>query len=91
MFEVCHKNALPLFLGLGKTPACKIACVVPVINHLEQRLKKSGFLIDEASANGLFNLISTKDKSDIPILCIDEAFNFFLKLPNSGQSQSSSH
>ena len=61
MFEVCHKITLPLFLGLGKTPACKIVCVEPVINHLEQRLETSDFLIDEASENGLFNLISTKD------------------------------
>ena len=79
MFEVCHKLTLPLFLGLGKTPACKIVCVEPVMNHSEQRLETSGFLMDEASENGLFNFISTKDKSNIPISCIDEAFSFISK------------
>ena len=65
MFEVCHTMSLPLFLRLGKTPGCKIACIEPVNNHLEQRLENSGFLIDEVSVNGSFKLISTKGRNDI--------------------------
>ena len=55
---------LPLFLGSEKTLTCNITCLEPVINYLEQRLvEKSGFLIDEASANGLFNLIQQRTRA----------------------------
>ena len=87
---LCTLCTLIYFIGSGKTPACKIACIEPIINHLEQKLEKSGMLLDETSASGLFNLISSNDKSDVPILCIDEAYNFFAKLPTSGKAHTAS-
>lgn len=55
---------LPLFLGSEETLTCNITGLEPVINYLEQRLvEKSGFLIDEASANGLFNLIQQRTRA----------------------------
>ena len=39
--------------GAGKTPACNIGCVGPLILHLEPRIDR-GILVDETSSNGLF-------------------------------------
>ena len=59
LFDSWKENGNLFFVGLapsgaGKTPACNIACVNPLISHLEPRVQRS-ILVDETSSNGLFN------------------------------------
>lgn len=63
--------------GAGKTPACHLGCIDPIVEHLEPKLEKS-IVVDEASANGLFNHFSSGDT--VPILCVDEAQVFLSKI-----------
>ena len=63
--------------GSGKTPACHLGCIDPIVSHLEPKIEKS-IVIDDASTNGLFNYFNTGDT--IPILCIDEAHAFLTKI-----------
>ena len=69
--------------GAGKTPACNIGCVGPLISHLELRIDRS-ILVDETSSNGLFNHFVNFQKSAagecVPVLCIDEGYTFLSKL-----------
>lgn len=63
--------------GSGKTPACHLGCIDPIVEHLEPKLEKS-IVVDEVSSNGLFNHFSSGDT--VPILCIDEAQSFLSKV-----------
>ena len=69
--------------GTGKTPACNIECVSPIISHLEPRIDQN-ILIDETSSNGLFNHIVNFHKGlageSVRILCINEGYTFLNKL-----------
>ena len=65
--------------GAGKTPACHLGCIDPVVEHLEQKIGKS-VVLDKASSHGLFNHFVLGDT--VPILCIDEAHAFLVKLSN---------
>ena len=61
--------------GAGKTPACNIGCVKPLISHLEPRIDRS-ILVDETSSNGLFNhFVNFQKGADgecVPVLCIEQ-------------------
>ena len=70
--------------GSGKSPACHHECIDPIVEHLEAKLGKS-IVLDETSANGLFNHFVSSDS--VPILCIVEAHSFLTKI--SGASKSS--
>ncbi|XP_066925267.1 uncharacterized protein [Clytia hemisphaerica] len=61
--------------GTGKTPACKIGCINPVVHNLE-RTKKKQFVFDEPSSSGVFSLISNSSQDFVPIICVDEAYTF---------------
>lgn len=63
--------------GSGKTPACHLGCIDPIVEHLEPKLEKS-IVVDEASSNGLFNHFTAGDT--VPILCVDEAQSFLSKI-----------
>ena len=63
--------------GSGKTPACHLGCIDPIVEHIEPKIEKS-IVIDDASSNGLFNHYNTGDT--IPILCVDEAHSFLTKI-----------
>ena len=65
--------------GAGKTPACHLGCIDTVIEHLEPKIGKS-IVLDEASSHGLFNHFVSGHT--LPILCIDEAHAFFVKMAN---------
>ena len=59
-----HSNPSMIALapsGAGKTPACNIGCVNPVISHLEPKVDAS-LLDDETSSTGLFNLYAASGK-----------------------------
>ena len=77
--------------GAGKTPACNIGCVGPLISHLELRIDRS-ILVDETSSNGLFNHFVNFQKSAagecVPVLCIDEGYTFLSKLISTSKSAS---
>ena len=40
--------------GSGKTPACHLGCIDPIVEHLEPKIEKS-IVMNDASSNGLFN------------------------------------
>lgn len=63
--------------GSGKTPACNLGCIDPIVSHLEPKIEKS-IVINDASTNGLFNHFNTGDT--IPILCIDKVHAFLTKI-----------
>ena len=63
--------------GSGKTPACHLGCIDPIVEHIEPKIEKS-IVIDDASSNGLFNHFSTGNTN--PIICIDEAHSFLTKI-----------
>ena len=69
--------------GSGKTPACHLGCIDPIIEHLEPKIK-STILLDVTSANGLFNHFVSSQLS--PIICIDEAYSFLMKLASPTKS-----
>lgn len=69
--------------GCGKTPACHLGCIDPIVEHLEPKLEKS-IVVDEASANGLFNHFSSGDT--VPILCVDEAQAFMSKILSASKA-----
>ena len=77
--------------GAGKTPACNIGCVGPLISHLELRIDRS-ILVDETSSNCLFNHFVNFQKSAagecVPVLCIDEGYTFLSKLISTSKSAS---
>lgn len=77
--------------GAGKTPACNIGCVRPLISHLEPRIDRS-ILVDETSSNGLFNHFVNFQKGAagecVPVLCIDESYTFLSKLISTSKSAS---
>ena len=77
--------------GAGKTPACNIGCVRPLISHLEPRIDRS-ILVDETSSNGLFNHFVNFQKGAagecVPVLCIDEGYTFLSKLISTSKSAS---
>ena len=53
------------------------------MQHLEPKLEKS-IVLDETSANGLFNHFVSCNT--VPILCIDEAYSFLSKISSSSRS-----
>ena len=63
--------------GSGKTPACHLGCIDPIVEHIEPKIEKS-IVIDDASSNGLFNHFTTGNTN--PIICIDEAHSFLTKI-----------
>lgn len=69
--------------GAGNSPACHYGCIDPVLEHLEPKIEKS-IVLDEASANGLFNHFVAVNT--VPILCIDEAYSFLSKLCSASNS-----
>ena len=77
--------------GVGKTPACDIACVKPLISLLEPRVQRS-ILVDETSSNDLFNHFvncqTGTDRAHVPLLCIDEGYTFLQKLISTSKSAS---
>ena len=96
LFDSWKENGNLLFVGLapsgaGKTPACNIACVNPLISHLEPRIQRS-ILVDETSSNGLFNHFvncqTGTDRAHVPLLCIDEGYTFLQKLISTSKSAS---
>ena len=44
--------------GSGKTPACHLGYIDPIVEHIEPKIEKS-IVIDDASSNGLFNHFNT--------------------------------
>lgn len=69
--------------GAGKSPACRLGCIDPLVGHIEPKSNTS-ILLDVASANGLFNHFVSS--SSVPILCIDEAHSFLNKLSSEAKS-----
>ena len=63
--------------GSGKTPACHLGCIDPIVEHIEPKIEKS-IVIDDGSSNGLFNHFTTGNTN--PIICIDEAHSFLTKI-----------
>ena len=63
--------------GSGKTPACQLGCIDPIVEHIEPKIEKT-IVIDDASSNGLFNHLTTGNTN--PIICIDEAHSFLTKI-----------
>ena len=70
--------------GAGKTPACHLGCIDPIVEHLEPKIEKS-IVMDSASSNGLFNHFASGDT--VPVLCIDEAHSFLMKISSFSKSQ----
>ena len=60
--------------GIGKTPAARHSCRLPLTEHLEAKVNKTMWT-DEPTENGLFNFFVTNDDV-VPMLCIDEATEF---------------
>ena len=96
LFDSWREKGNLFFVGLapsgaGKTPACNIGCVGPLIEHLEPRIDRS-LLVDETSSNGLFNHFVNFHKGatgeSVPILCIDEGYTFLSKLISTSKSAS---
>ena len=94
LFDSWRENGNLFFIGLapsgaGKTPACNVACVKPLISHLELRVQWS-ILVDEMSLNGLFNHFvncqTGTDRVHVPLLCIDEGYTFLQKLISTSKS-----
>ena len=69
--------------GSGKTPACHLGCIDPIVEHLEPKIEKS-IVMDDASSNGLFNHFVSGDT--VPVLCIDEAHSFLMKITSLSKS-----
>ena len=101
LFDSWRENGNLFFIGLapsgaGKTPACNIACVRPLISPLELHVQRS-ILVDEMSLNGLFNHFvncqTGTDRAHVPLRCIDEGYTFLQKLISTSKSasQTSNH
>ncbi len=60
--------------GIGKTPAARHGCRLPLTEHLEAKVNKTMWT-DEPTENSLFNFFVTNDDV-VPMLCIDEATEF---------------
>lgn len=82
LFDSFREKGNLFMLGLapsraGKTPACNIGCIRPLISYLEQRIDRS-VLVDETSSNGLFNHFVNFQRGAagecVPVLCIDEGY-----------------
>ena len=71
-------------LGSGKTPTCHLICIDPIVEHLEPKIEKS-IVMDDTSSNGLFNHFVSGDT--VPVLCIDEAHSFLMKISLSKSPQ----
>lgn len=94
LFDPWREKGNVFFVGLspsggGKTPACNIGCVTPLISHLEPRVDRN-LLVDETSSSGLFNHFVNCQKGGnqvhVPILCIDESYSFLHKLTSTSKS-----
>ena len=94
LFDLWREKGNLCFVGLapsgtGKTPACNIGWVSPIISHLEPRIGQN-ILVDETSSNGLFNHIVSFHKGvageSVPILCINEGYTFLNKLTSTSKS-----
>ena len=76
--------------GTAKTPACKHGCIIPLVNHLEPKVGQT-LLVDDTSVSGLFHFFSTQDAANVitPILCVDEAHEFYKRLafPSKSSTQ----
>ena len=70
--------------GAGKTPACHLGCIDPIVEYLEPKIEKS-IVMDDASSNGLFNHFASGDT--VPVLCIDEAHSFLMKISSFSKPQ----
>ena len=64
--------------GIGKTPAARHGCRLPLTEHLEAKVNKI-IWTDEPTENGLFNFFVTNDEV-VPILCVDEATEFLRRM-----------
>ena len=77
--------------GAGKTPACNIACVKPLISHSEPHIQRS-ILVDETTSNGLFNHFvncqTGTGRAHVPLHCIDEGYTFLQQLISTSKSPS---
>jgi len=62
--------------GSGKSPACHLGCINPIVEHLERKIDAS-IVMDVTSTSGLFNHFVSG--VTVPILCLDEA-HYFLNL-----------
>lgn len=60
--------------GIGKSPAARYGCRLPLTGHLEAKVNKVMWT-DEPTENGLFNFFVTNDNV-VPMLCVDEATEF---------------
>lgn len=69
--------------GAGKTPACHLGCIDPIVEYLEPKIDKS-IVMNDASSNGLVNHFVSVDT--VPILCIEEAHSFLMKISSLSKS-----
>lgn len=69
--------------GSGKTPACHLGCIDPIVGHIELKVN-TNIVIDVTSVNGLFNHFVSG--STVPILCIDEGNSFLSKLSHPSKA-----
>ena len=69
--------------GSGKTPACHLGCIDPIVEHFKPKIEKS-IVMDDTSSNGLFNRFVSGDT--VPVLCIDEAHSFLMKITSLSKS-----
>jgi hypothetical protein len=59
--------------GIGKSPAARHGCQMPLTEHLEAKVNKVVWT-DEPTESGLFNFFL--NNSVVPVLCVDEATEF---------------
>jgi hypothetical protein len=58
---------------IGKSPAARHGCQMPLTEHLEAKVNKVVWT-DEPTESGLFNFFL--NNSVVPVLCVDEATEF---------------
>ena len=75
------------YLGSWKTPSCNIRSINLIVHYLEPKLGKT-LLINETSANGLFNLLRFSAKEDIPIVCVEETYKCFANVLSASKNTS---
>ena len=59
--------------GIGKSPAARHGCQMPLTEHLEAKVNKVVWT-DEPTESGLFNFFLNNNA--VPVLCVDEATEF---------------
>ena len=65
--------------GVGKLNAFKKACVHPVYHHVEKHNGDEDLtiILDEFTQSGIFHTICDAKESHVPLIAIDECYNFF--------------